>query len=67
MSHSVEVVTPIPSAETVAERLGMSNARRKLIFDLADGLDVRATRKPATVPRRESKKMPQGLRAKTAR
>jgi hypothetical protein len=43
MRHSVELTTPIPSAEKIAERLGLSKQRRKMLFDLADGSHVEKT------------------------
>jgi len=39
----VELTTPIPSAEKIAERLGLSKQRRKMLFDLADGGNVEKT------------------------
>jgi hypothetical protein len=34
MSRSVEVTTPIPSAETIAERLGMGTERKKMLLSI---------------------------------
>lgn len=48
MSHSVELTTPILSAEKIAERLGLSQGRRKLLFDLVDGGNPTAVRSVAS-------------------
>ncbi len=35
MSRSVEITTPIPSAEEIAERLGMGVQRQKMLLGIA--------------------------------
>lgn len=32
MGHSVQITTPIPSAEEIADRLGISEKRQKMLF-----------------------------------
>jgi hypothetical protein len=44
MSRSVEVTTPIPSAEKIAERLGMGAERQKMLLSIVrrgDSISVR--------------------------
>jgi len=37
MKKSVEITTPIPSADAVAARLGVSKTRRQALYAIVDG------------------------------
>jgi hypothetical protein len=43
MKRTVEITTPIPTADRVAERLGVSKARQRTLRAIVDG-QFRATR-----------------------
>lgn len=51
MGRSVQITTPIPTAEEIAERLGLSEKRQKMLFSIVQRqLKMRkiAAKKPTT-------------------
>ena len=56
MSRSVEVTTPIPSAEKIAERLGMGAERQKMLLSIVRHRGSGSVHRNSTSGRLVSKK-----------
>jgi len=56
MSRAVEVTTPIPSAEKIAERLGMGVARQKMLLSIVHHRDSISVRRNSRSGQSVSKK-----------